>query len=320
MTFLVYTNSGLWRKTQIVSAILCAVLSVPAFAQINPKQVALLRWYPANLSATLSLAGPYGMTFDGTNLWIGGRSAPGVVTKLRASDGTMFGSTSVGSAVSQLAFDSANVWAALDSGSVAKIRASDGMLLGSFPVAGVDSARSIVFDGQFIWVGTISGVISKLRIDTGAVVFTTTLGGSFESAVYDGANVWFINYQHGIIELRPSDGVIVATIPFACGRGSVSDGANIWVSNGCNSSVTKFRASDGAILGNYMVGTGPVGVNYDGTNIWVANFSSSTVSKLRASDGAPMGVFPVSESPSFIVFDGANTWVSSLFADTLSKM
>jgi len=52
--------------------------------------------------------------------------------------------------------------------------------------------------------------------------------------------------------------------------GVVSDGTNIWVANG-GSTVTKLRASDGAVLGTFSVGKFPIGVAFDGTNIWVAN-------------------------------------------------
>ena len=40
------------------------------------------------------------------------------------------------------------------------------------------------------------------------------------------------------------------------------------------------RASDGANLGTFAVGSFPLGVAFDGANIWVANNGSDTVSKL----------------------------------------
>jgi DNA-binding beta-propeller fold protein YncE len=43
--------------------------------------------------------------------------------------------------------------------------------------------------------------------------------------------------------------------------------------------VTKLRASDGSTLGTFPVGAGPVGVAFDGANIWVANSSDNTISK-----------------------------------------
>ena len=58
------------------------------------------------------------------------------------------------------------------------------------------------------------------------------------------------------------------------------DGANIWVSNGGSSNVTKLLAASGKLLGTFHVISTPVGVAFDGANIWVANEHSNTVSKL----------------------------------------
>ena len=62
------------------------------------------------------------------------------------------------------------------------------------------------------------------------------------------------------------------------------DGANIWVTDARYDSrtVSKLRASDGASLGTYTVGTGPQGVCFDGANIWVTNSGDNTVSKLSS--------------------------------------
>jgi len=58
------------------------------------------------------------------------------------------------------------------------------------------------------------------------------------------------------------------------------DGVDIWVSNQLSNNVTKLRASDGAILGTFLVGSQPNGLAFDGADIWVTNQSSGTVSKL----------------------------------------
>src|SRR5580704_1805042 len=43
----------------------------------------------------------------------------------------------------------------------------------------------------------------------------------------------------------------------------------------------------------FPVGKEPEGVAFDGANIWTANFGDGTVSKLRASDGAVLGTYTV---------------------------
>ena len=69
------------------------------------------------------------------------------------------------------------------------------------------------------------------------------------------------------------------TTTFPCGslaRGVAFDGANIWVANVDGRSVTKLRASDGALLGTFTLGGRPYGVAFDGANIWVAINSTDT--------------------------------------------
>jgi YVTN family beta-propeller protein len=89
------------------------------------------------------------------------------------------------------------------------------------------------------------------------------------------------------------------------------DGANIWVTNRLDSTVTKLRASDGANLGTFPVGRTPKWITFDGANIWVSNNTvNGTVTKLRASDGAVLGTFFVGgKFPEGIAYDGANIWV-----------
>ena len=118
--------------------------------------------------------------------------------------------------------------------------------------------------------------------------------------------------------------VSVGSIP----QGVAFDGANIWVANSGSNTVTKLRASDGALQGNFAVGSIPRGVAFDGANIWVANQVSANVTKLRASDGACAGVvgpataactFAVGTEPYGVAFDGANIWVTNSFSDNVTK-
>src|SRR6185369_10434490 len=82
------------------------------------------------------------------------------------------------------------------------------------------------------------------------------------------------------------------TRSFAVGDGPEAvafDGTNVWVANQFSDTVTKIRASDGAVVGTYSVGKRPVALAYDGANIWVANYLGNSLTKLRASTGAALG-------------------------------
>ena len=63
---------------------------------------ALLGTFPAG-------SGPWGLVFDGANIWIADHEG-NTVTQLRASDGTVLGVLAVGTAPLYLTFDGANIW------------------------------------------------------------------------------------------------------------------------------------------------------------------------------------------------------------------
>jgi len=88
--------------------------------------------------------------------------------------------------------------------------------------------------------------------------------------------------------------------------GVAFDGADIWVTNWGNGTVTKLLAATGAVLGTFTVGSNPFGVAFDGANIWVANSGGGTVTKLLAATGAVLGTFTVGGGPHWVAFDGAN--------------
>ena len=102
-----------------------------------------------------------GVAFDGANIWVS-NLAGNNVTKLRASDGTVAGTFSVGTSPTGLAFDGANIWVAnVEGNTVTKLRASDGAVLATFPVP--KQPERIAFDGANIWVTDFgNNTISKL--------------------------------------------------------------------------------------------------------------------------------------------------------------
>src|SRR5690349_17723514 len=97
----------------------------------------------------------------------------------------------------------------------------------------------------------------------------------------------------------------------------VFDGSSIWVSNGPSRSLTKRRASDGALLGTFPTPDFATSMAFDGANIWLPNLHQHSVTKLRASDGANLGSFQVGLSPGGgVAFDGVSIWVSNSFDNT----
>lgn len=141
-----------------------------------------------------------------------------------------------------------------------------------------------------------------------------------EGVAFDGANIWVSNAgDNTVTKLRAADGSNLGT--FAVGNqpmGVAFDGANIWVANSISNTVTKLRASDGTNLGTFSVGTQPWWLAFDGRAVWVTNSMSNSVTKLPAKDGKVLGTFPVS-GPRGIAFDGTYVWVSN-FNDTVTRL
>jgi YVTN family beta-propeller protein len=99
------------------------------------------------------------------------------------------------------------------------------------------------------------------------------------------------------------------------------DGASMWVTNASSNSVTKLRASDGAVLANVTVGTGPAGIAFDGASLWVANTSDGTLSRIDASTANVFAAtVTVGVGPSELAFDGANIWVTNFGSNSVTKV
>jgi len=240
-------------------------------ARFNPLKIALLHWYLADTTTFFKVgAGPYGVCFDGANVWTA-NGGDNTVTKVRANDGEVLGTFKVGSQPYGVTFDGANIWVSSDQDNlVTKLRASDGKAEGTFPVG--NGPGWMAFDGANVWVPSADGTVRKLRATDGKNVGTFPVGVGAIAAAFDGTSIWVTNY-----------------------------GTN---------TVTKLRASDGTVLGTFTVGYGPLGIAFDGANMWIANRNDGTVSELRAGDGMTLGTFPASAGPYGVAFDGAYVWVS----------
>ncbi|HWT80618.1 MAG TPA: hypothetical protein VN648_17675, partial [Candidatus Methylomirabilis sp.] len=108
---------------------------------------------------------------------------------------------------------------------------------------------------------------------------------------------WYPANQVGSFDLTKADPTALAF-----------DGASVWVTNALNQTVTKLRASDGAVLGSFPAGNAPSALAFDGANIWIADQGSDSVTQLRASDGAALKTFAAGPQPVGVAFDGANIW------------
>jgi hypothetical protein len=287
-------------------------------AAANPLKVALLKWYPANLTTSFKAGkDPLWFAFDGASMWVVNRG-DNSVSKLRASDGANLGTFSVGDTPEGIAFDGANIWVANSYvNTVSKLRASDGKSLGIFPVG--KAPRFLAFDGEAIWVtNSQDHSLTKLRARDGQNLGTFADNGGPWGIAFDGARVWVTNANATVTRFN-LDGSQAGTYqvtktPYAIGF----DGTDIFVvSNG--GTVTKLRASDGKLMGTFSGGNADgSGIAFDGQNLWLSG--GPYIVEMRPSDGAVLLQKRLEGGLAGIAFDGANIWVAGFVQDKVFKL
>jgi DNA-binding beta-propeller fold protein YncE len=82
-------------------------------------------------------------------MWIANQGT-GTVSKLRASDGTVLGTFTVGGSPYGVAFDGENIWVS-GSPELFELRATDGKTLGFWDPPGTNTA-GVAFDGANVWI------------------------------------------------------------------------------------------------------------------------------------------------------------------------
>ncbi|HEX4134032.1 MAG TPA: IPT/TIG domain-containing protein [Bryobacteraceae bacterium] len=156
----------------------------------------------------------------------------------------------------------------------------------------------------------------------GDVINSYAVGKSPSALTFDGANIWVANQGDGTVtKVLASTGAILATYPTGASPSGIAfDGVNIWVTNNSGGTVTELLAATGAVVGTFPVGQNPQSILFDGTSIWVTNNGSGTVTKLLPATGATVGIFPVETNPQNIMFDGTNVWVANDASNSVSKL
>lgn len=251
---------------------------------------------------------PVLMAFDGSHVWV---AATLSVKKIRASDGQTVASYSLPQNAYGVVYDGYYVWVGISNGSGIH-RIDPAGNVSSFPTA-FGAMYGLGFDGNRVWAAL--GHSDKIAAFDGAGNLTLTVdmgAGSFPIGIaFDGTHIWAAAHNTNVVrKVDIVSGAVVATYPTQRPHQMAFDGVHMWIANDTQpGTVTKMRASDGAIVGVYGMGAHTQGVVFDGVNVWVANVLSDNVMRVRASDGAVLGTVPTCTYPFGLAFDGRNVWI-----------
>jgi hypothetical protein len=190
-------------------------------------------------------------------------------------------------------------------------------------VASSDAGHALVIGAPSLVQGPNPQQIALLRwYPAIQTPLSFTVGDDPVGIAFDGANVWVTNQTDGTVSvLRANSGAHVMTPTVGLHPTAIAfDGANMWVTNAGDGTVSVLRAGDGSHVMTLTVGYSPQNIAFDGANMWVANYGDYTVNVLRAGDGSHVMTPTVGSGPRGTAFDGANMWVVNQNDNTVSVL
>ena len=293
--------------------------------RLSIAHIALLRWDREGTYPTA--AGPRGVAFDGTNIWIV-NSSNSTVSKMNPVTGSKV-DYPTGSAPYGIAFDGTNLWITnLGANSVSKMNPAD-WHDGRLPRRIGPQRRCLR------WHEHLGRQHNRQDGDEdqpaqpadGSKVLYPVPSPMF--LAFDGTSLWITNVTvNTVTKLNPATGDIVATYPTGYRPFGVAfDGTSIWVANeGVDGAgtVSKIDRGTGTRV-DFATGLESHGVAFDGTSIWVTNsnvantIGEHTVARINTTTGVVVK-FAVGENPEGVAFDGANIWVAGFNSNTVTKL
>ena len=282
----------------------------------GPTNIPLFRWLPVMMTTYSGLGGsPYGIAFDGTNMWTA-NPYDSSVTKITPTGGmTTYKGT--GNRPYSIAFDGTNMWTAnWGDSSVTKITPTGVMTTysgtGRYPEA-------IAFDGTNMWTANANDSISSVTRITLTGTMTTYKGTGIGPVgiAFDGINMWTANYGGSVTKVTPTGSM---TTYSGTGKGPNAiafDGTNMWTAN-VDGSVTKIT-STGMMTTYSGVGVQLEGIAFDGTNMWTTDFGGNN-SVIKIMPTGKMTTYSGTGSPYGIAFDGTNMWTTNIIFWKVTKI
>ena len=283
---------------------------------IRSTKISKLNWwggpYTNSMNPSYGFAGPFGIAFDGCNLW---------TTNFNSGSGS----------------------------SLTEIKASSGAFVQNIsnstnPSYGFNGPFNVIFDGTHLWVTNFQGnSVTGFNASDGSW-FMTLSGAPYNftnpaNLVFDGTNIWVTNYTNSTITVFvATTGAFVQIIAnsvngfpataFNNPYGITFDGTNIWIVNYTGNSATQMTNANPSVWLQTISGGSfgfvePYLIIYNGSNLWVSNSAehggTPSMTELDTSGNfiqnlvGGTGGFPASvfSYPFGMAFDGSQLYVTN---------
>jgi DNA-binding beta-propeller fold protein YncE len=289
------------------------------------RRAALNQWWTSQSNAvqTIFIGGaPAQCAADGENIWVSD-AFNNVVIEVQASSSKVLGTwtgaifaegvlVAVGK-VFVAGFNSPGDLYVIDPAQAPGAVATAASNLGVHP-------NGIAFDGSHIWTANSSGSVSIITPQPSPPYPVTTVTTGFTNPIgilYDGGNIWVTDLIAGKLFKLDAAGAIVQTVTVGPHPGiPVFDGANIWIPNFGNDSITVVQASTGNVVATIGADvnnqlSGPTAASFDGERVLVSNSGNDSVTVFKAADLSLIAnvTTGASTTPNVACSDGINFWV-----------
>lgn len=282
----------------------------------------------SGLGITVVGSGPQFPQSDGLDVWVPNNN-DGTVTRVRASDGSVLGTWTgaTGAWAVLVAMGRIFITGYLDQGCIYVIDPTQPPGPVSILASNLGGGtRSIAFDGEKIWTGNFNeGSLSLVTpIQNNPPNITKVTGFTLPSGlIFDGHRIWVASVATGMIYRLDPEGAIETSVQVGRGPELMTfDGANIWVPNSNDASLSVVRSSDGSVLKTFT-GNGlfePFAAGFDGQRVLVTDPGYGNVSLYRSSTLTEIGFFPTGmPDVAGVCSDGMDFWVTSGIGNQIKR-
>ena len=237
-------------------------------------------------------------------------------------DGSILGSTPVGTDPTGVAYGGGMLWVANHNDATvyavdpASREVVQRIQVGGFPEALTTTAHDV-------WVtNSETGTVSRINIAARRLVDTIAVGTRPDAIASGTSGVWVANTGANTIErIDPDSGRAGKLIDVGDGPDAIAvDGTTIWVANGRDGTLSRIDSRTGAAVAAPLpVGSGPRSIVMNSQTIWIANEFSRNVTRIDRHTGRTHTI-AVGDGPQSIASVGSTLWVSNRFDGTLSRI
>ena len=294
--------------------------------RISNEQIGMLAWYddPGAPSTIRVGAVPYGIAFDGTDIYVS-NYAGNTVSVIDPTTSQVTHTITGFNGPYGIAYDGTDIYVTnANSGTVSVIDPETKAVMGT-PIGVGTSPYGIAYDGTNIYVTNNSdGTVSVIDPETKAVMGTPIgVGTSPYGIAYDGTNIYVTNNSDDTVSvINPATNTVTDTINVGGAPAGIAyNGASLYVTNYDDDTVSVINPTTKAVIGTPIgVGNAPYGVAYDGTNVYVTNYLGGTVTIISPTTNQVTDTITIGTGLTSIAYDGTNIYVTSIVLDTVTKL